>query len=440
MMIMSCYNLSKNTEFSQLLKGLKDNESKEQESKDKEEESKEQESKEEESKNKVINVTNYSTKSNEKYKILKYNKSILSANEFSSHGLFRSVILNSLNDVVCFSPPKSYSADKFMEKYPSPQTSPIVAQEFVEGTMINVFFDPSVGLTGCWQIATRSTVGANITFFKGANKTFNEMFVEACVENKLFISTLNPHFCYSFVLQHPSNRIVAPISKPQIYLVEVFQIIKDNEGNIKVYSQDINVVKQYGYWGLTTIRFPETYEFTTYTELLQKFASPNTPYNVMGVVIKHGLTNERSKMRNPIYEEVRQLRGNEPKMQYQYLSLRRDGKIAEFLKFYPETKNEMSGYRDQLHMFTNTLYQNYISCYVKKEKPLNQYPEQYKTHMYKIHQHYLTNLREVKGSITNTYVINYVNALPTSLLMFCLNHSLRKRNVDVIKTSNSDSN
>ena len=38
MMIMSCYNLSKNTEFSQLLKGLKDKEeSKEKESKEKEE-------------------------------------------------------------------------------------------------------------------------------------------------------------------------------------------------------------------------------------------------------------------------------------------------------------------------------------------------------------------------------------------------------------------
>jgi hypothetical protein len=200
----------------------------------------------------------------------------------------------------------------------------------------------------------------------------------------------------------------------------------------------MNVVKQYGHWSVTTVRFPETYEFTTYTELIEKFASPNTSYNIMGVVIKNGLTNERSKMRNPIYEEVRQLRGNEPKMQYQYLCLRREGKIADFLKFYPETKHEMSGYRDQLHMFTNTLYQNYISCYVKKEKPLNQYPDQYKTHMYKIHQHYLTNLRETKGSITNTYVISYVNALPPSLLMFCLNHSLRKRNVDVIVTSNSN--
>jgi hypothetical protein len=177
------------------------------------------------------------------------------------------------------------------------------------------------------------------------------------------------------------------------------------------------------------------YEFETYSELIEKFSSPNTPYHILGIVIKNSITNERCKIRNPIYEEVRHLRGNQPKMQYQYLCLRKAGKIPEFLKFFPETKNELSGYRDHLHMFTNALHQNYISCYVKKEKPLAQFPDQYRTHMYNIHQHYLTNLREKKESITNTFVINFVNNLPPSLLMYCLNHNLRKQNVDTVKTS-----
>jgi len=392
--------------------------------------------------NSPINVTNYSTKSNEKYRIVRYNRNFLHKAQIGKYGLFRSVIINDANRVVCFSPPKSVPADQFLQMYPISNNNEnrekpnyICAQEFVEGTMINVFFDPSVGLTGCWQIATRSTVGANVTFFKGATKTFNEMFVEACITNGLFIHTLNPNFCYSFVLQHPSNRIVVPFSRPQLYLVDVFQIIQDSNNVVKVVSQKMSDVKQYGFWGLTSIRFPETYEFSSYTELIEKFASPNTPYNILGIVVRNLDTNERTKFRNPIYEEVRHLRGNQPKMQYQYLSLRQAGKIPEFLKFYPETKNELSGYRDQLHMFTNTLFKNYISCYVKKEKPLNEYPAQYKTHMFKIHEHYLTNLRESKGSINNTYVIDYVNKLPPSLLMFCLNHSLRKRNVDTLKAN-----
>lgn len=392
-----------------------------------------------------LNSTSYSTKLNHRYQIIRYNKNLLSKDLISSYGIFRSVIVNSLNNVVCFSPPKSESVEKFMEMYPLPlasdsytEDSPkkdIIAQQFVEGTMINVFYDPAAS---SWQIATRSTIGGNMAFFKGPNsKTFNTMFQEACAENNLNIQALNPMFCYSFVLQHPCNRIVLPFSKPQLYLIEVYSIVADIDGSINVCAQDMSIVKQCELWNTTTIRFPEIYEFSSYSELINKFASPNTPYNIMGVVIKHRLTNVRCKVRNPIYEEVRQLRGNQSKLQYQYLTLRKDGKIPEFIKFYPETKSELSKFRDQLHMFTNTLHQNYVSCYVKKEKPLKEFSEQYRTHMYKIHEHYLTHLREAKGSVTNTVVIEYVNNLAPSLLMYCLNHNFRKRNIDTLNADRS---
>jgi hypothetical protein len=385
--------------------------------------------------NKCLNEISYSTKLNQKFRIIRYNKSMLSKDLISSHGIFRSVIINSLNNVVCFSPPKSLPADKFMEMYPildNDLKKKIIAEQFVEGTMINVFFDPA---SSSWQIATRSTVGGNMTFFKGPNaKTFNEMFQEACIENKLNIHTLNPMFCYSFVLQHPCNRIVVPFTKPQLYLVEVYSIIHDLDGSINVFPQELSMVKQHGLWEQTSVRFPDIYEFTSYSELISKFASPNTPYNIMGIVIRHNITNERCKIRNPIYEEVRQLRGNQCKLQYQYLTLRKEGKIPEFIKFYPELKSELSKFRDQVHMFTNTLHQNYISCYVKKEKPLKEFPQQYSPHMFKLHEHYLNNLKGLeKGSITNTEVINYVNNLSPSILMYCLNHNFRKRNIDTLK-------
>lgn len=390
-----------------------------------------------------LNTITYSTKLNQRYRIIRYKKPMLSKDLIPDYGIFRSVIINSLNNVVCFSPPKSLHADKFMEMYPDSKKN-IIAQEFVEGTMINVFYDPAAA---SWQIATRSTVGGNMSFFQGTTsnatsnsganaKTFNEMFQDACVTNQLNIHTLHPGFCYSFVLQHPCNRIVVPFSKPQLYLVEAYSIIHELDGSINVYPQDLPVIKQHGLWSSTTIRFPETYEFSSYSELINKFASPNTPYNIMGIVIRNTVTNERCKIRNPIYEEVRQLRGNQAKLQYQYLTLRKDGKIPEFIKFYPETKPELSKFRDQIHMFTNTLHQNYVSCYVKKEKPLKEFTEQYRTHMFKLHEHYLTHLRETKGAVTNTVVINYVNNLAPSLLMFCLNHNFRKRNVD---TLNADS-
>jgi len=159
----------------------------------------------------------------------------------------------------------------------------------------------------------------------------------------------------------------------------------------------------------------------------------NTPYDVLGVVLYNVVTGQRAKIRNPVYEQVRSLRGNQPKLQYQYLSLRKEGRVGDFLQFYPENKKEFSAFRDQVHLFTETLFLNYKSCYIKKEKPLIEFSQQYRGHMYNIHQHYLNHLREKKFFVTNTIVIKYVNELHPSLLMYCLNYNMRKRSVDYLK-------
>lgn len=375
---------------------------------------------------KYYSANKYSTKANEQYTIIRYNKEFLSNDLVSTYGLLRSVIVSG-SKIVSFAPPKSLSGESFMNNYPV-NTSKIIAEQFVEGTMINVFYDTT---HNCWQISTRNTVGAEVSFYKFSKKTFNEMFMEACVANNFNIQTLNPSFCYSFVLQHPENRIVVPFKTPQLYLVSVYEIIQISD-TITVIQENLDDVINGGRWDMTTIKFPERYEFTSYSELIEKFASPNTSYDILGVVVKNMETGERTKFRNPIYEEVRHLRGNQTKLQYQYLSLRHSGKLSEFLKYYPETKSEMSKFRDQVHMFTNTLHQNYISCYIKKTKPLREYPDQYRTHMFKLHEQYIGDLKSKKSFVTNTVVIQYVNQLHPSLLMHCLNHNMRKRRVDTI--------
>jgi hypothetical protein len=385
---------------------------------------------------KYYSIHSYSTKTNQEYKIIKYNKDFLASDIISTYGLLRSIILSN-SRIVSFAPPKSLPPDIFISKYPS-KTEKIIAEDFIEGTMINVFYDFSCGINGAWQIATRNTVGAEVSFYKWTKKTFKDMFMEACIASNFNLYTLNTNFCYSFVLQHPDNRIVVPFKIPRLYLVGVYKINQDIiNNNVSIEEQDMSLVRQGGMWHETTIRFPDKYTFSNYSELIDKFASSNTPYDILGIVVKNKETGERTKFRNPIYEEVKHLRGNEPKLQYQYLCLRQNGKLSSFLTYFPETKLEMSKFRDQLHMFTNTLHKNYISCYVNKEKPLKEFPEQYRTHMFKIHEIFLKDLRAKQLFVTNTVVINYVNKLPPSLLMYCLNHNLRKRTIDTIKANSN---
>jgi hypothetical protein len=375
---------------------------------------------------------------NSNYRVIRYDKNFLCHDLIPSYGLCRSVIVNSDNFVVGFAPPKSISAESFIQKYPLEQLDNyIVAEEFVEGTMINVFFDPRIGITGGWEISTRNTVGATSCFYKSSNaKTFRQMFMEAAAENKLDINKLETQYCYSFVLQHPENRIVVPFSKPQLYLVGAFKINNESDKVIVNYYDSADFKYFFSQLG-TTVKFPEIYKFNTYRELVYKYGSMNTSYDIVGVVIHNKATGERTKIRNPVYEQVRNLRGNQPKLQYQYLCLRREGKVKDFLKYYPENKSEFSSYRDQVHLFTNTLFANYVSCYIRKEKPLIEFSEQYRTHMFNIHKLYMNELREKHLFVTNTVVQKYVNELHPSLLMYCLNYQMRKRNVDTIIADNS---
>jgi len=370
------------------------------------------------------------TSNNQKYSVIRYLKEFLCVDYVSTYGLCRSIVLNSANNVVSFAPPKSIPSDIFIQKY-SEKNDNLIAQEFIEGTMINAFWDPTIGLSGSWEISTRNTLGATSSFFKGTNKkTFRDMFLEAAKEANLSLENLNKDFCYSFVLQHPENRIVIPFNTPILYLVALYNI-QNVDGNILVYSHSIEDVKQFN-WGPSNIKFPQIYQWNNYTELVEKYASMNTSYDILGFVVYNKETGERMKVRNPVYEQVRHLRGNQPKLQYQYLCLRKEGRVADFLKYYPENKTEFSSFRDQIHLFTNTLLTNYLSCYVKKERPLIEFSEQYRTHMFNIHKIYIDELREKKLFINNTIVIKYVNNLHPSLLMYCLNFQMRKRVVDTI--------
>ena len=180
-----------------------------------------------------LNKIECRTENNQKYKVIRYDKNVLNNDLIPTYGYCRSIVVNSDNHVVSFAPPKSIPMDVFISLYPNKNEN-ILAMEFVDGTMINVFWDSKIGLTGAWEITTRNTVGATSNFFKSeTSKTFRTMFLEAAVLNGLVLENLDRRYCYSFVLQHPENRIVVSFSQPQLYLVAVYHIVNQFE-NIQV--------------------------------------------------------------------------------------------------------------------------------------------------------------------------------------------------------------
>ena len=384
---------------------------------------------------------------NSHYTIVRYNKSLLNYDLVDTYGLLRSVIFDKNDKIVSFAPPKSMATELFIQKYQNLNLPFMKVEEFIEGTMINVFWDETIGLSGAWEIATRNSVGANMSFYQkstsseNTNKTFRQMFLEAMSQCRLSFDDLIKGYTYSFVLQHPENRIVVPFRKPNLYLAAIYHCVdysktltEEKHEIIFVFPMDVNFVRENTSLKNTLVQYPKEFQERTYTELIKKYASMNTPYDVMGIIIVNQMTGERCKIRNPVYEQVRQLKGNQAKLQYQYLSLRHSGKISEYLKFYPEHKKEFSIYRDDVHLFTKTLYDHYVECFIKKVNPdIHSYSKQYQGHMIVLHQKFLNELREQKKAITFPFIVQYVNEMHPSKLMFSMNFHLRKRNVEMQK-------
>lgn len=313
---------------------------------------------------------------------------------------YRSVITQN-DKVVCVSPSKSVPYRAFCDRHSAKES--VVAEEFIEGTMMNVFWD---GFN--WKTSTRFKMDGSCFFFQ-ENGYFGIMFKETLDVCHIDLNELNKEYCYSFVMQHPENRIVTAFKTPQLYLIEAYKIseINKNETRVEVVSN----VRNDPYWGSTLIRFPARLNFGL-TDIIS-----NMPYTIMGVSFKETVSGDRCKLRNSAYEYVRQLRGNQPKLSYRYLELRKTSQVKEYLSYYPEHSDHFKKFQDNLHKYTTGLYHTYVALNIKKTVQLEQVDSRFRPSLKRLHVYYKEVLAPQKKYITMSEVIQYVNALPEPIQM-----------------------
>lgn len=357
----------------------------------------------------------------QEYNILKYDKSKVTPDLVITSGLFRSVV-HSNGNILAFSPPKSICEGQFMTQYPPAEC---YAEEIIDGTMINLFYDT---FTKSWEISSKSTFGAKCFFFKNSEfkeeDTFRYMFFEVCKKIGFDYTSLPEENCYSFVFQHPRNRIVVPLTEMKLYLIAAYRINNENYSITKLENEEMS-----SFLNGTSIQRPKPYNFTSYDDLETLIAVMNEDYKDAGIMIYHTPSDLRTKIRNPNYEFVHGLRGNQPKLKYRYLELRQEGKVAAYLRYYPEALPEFNKFKEQIHAFTEELHTQYINCYIKKMKPLIEVEEKFRTHMYNLHQVYKKKAEGTGKIITKPDVITYVNTLPPALLLSSLNSVFHKKNI-----------
>lgn len=374
-----------------------------------------------------VNGVDITRKKHKGFSIIKYDKEKCTPSHYYRVGFMRSMVIDrELGRIVCVGPNKSIPVDE-IEQYSSKQDGDgdgIHYEEFVDGVMINVFWDEP---NNAWQYATRSNIGADIRFYlqSEGNLTFRAMFEEALKEDSIDLNVLPKSYCYSFVLQHPLNRIVAPVEKPHAVLVEA-HCITDMIVTIYPHGSTDDDKELREIIDVHGIPIPKTYTYKNIREATDHHASRNTDFGCVGIILKNYRKGWRAKIRNPVYEEVKQLRGNSPKLQFLYLTLRHSGNVSKYLRFFKEHSDDFENYRNQVHNFTQNLYVNYVDCFIKKKAHVNTYPHQYKVCMTTLHTLYLDTLMPRGKHIHKGVVINFFNEMPPQRQMYLLNYNYRK--------------
>jgi len=371
------------------------------------------------------------------YCMANYNKSAISQDTADPAGLFRSVILNcQMTKIVCFSPPKSVPYQEFITKYI--KTDDIVAQQMIEGTMINIAY---VHSDATWIISTKKTIGANTMFYQPTHvengqslKTFRDMFNDALAECGIRMDQFDKTLTYSFVMQHPHNQIVNYVDSPALYLIAVYSYHSSDDGVTTTVTPmdiyDASIITQFIDTGL---RFPGLINYgdtggdpDLMTNTLKTIMCNNTSmsYRVPGIMLYNRKTRERTKIRNPMYENLKRLRGNCRTLMEQFLTLRKtpDG-VSQFLIYFPSATNEFAEFTTQLKFYAMTLYEAYVCCFIKKSSRLSSYSIQYAPNLKMLHELYLSDLRAKNKKITKSRVNNFVGNLAIPAQMFCLNYN-----------------
>lgn len=329
---------------------------------------------------------------NTPFAIIRYKRgeSILGEN---GHWL-RSVMWNKETNLpVCVSPRKANTGMP-------PVGTPLHLEEFYDGVMVNVFriLGPD-GNIGEEHITTRSQYGAGGTFY--SQKTFKELFGEVgrppVWPAKDLPTEEFPATFMSYVLQHPEHRVVASVSSPKVIMVECGKVAAD--GTV-VYSEPF-----YKYVPPTTFASEKEMNEHIRTESIHR------GWRWQGLVFRDAVGN-RWRIRSSTYSYLRKMRGNEAKPLDRFLRLRSTNSVTEYLKHYGEERQVFWDFETTLRRRTKEIYDSYVAVHKSHEKKLADLPQPDKTVVFKLHSHFLANLRPQSKSVRMQDVIDLVNALP----------------------------
>lgn len=325
------------------------------------------------------------------YSILNYGNLGLSYNDVSN-SLYRSVVLSCPERrLLCFSPPKTHDVSEFIKKCPLLFGEPdLLINEIVEGVMINLFYEPRSSM---WEISTKSGVSGRYSYGidrkTNERPTFLKLFLDTLHASKSddlndleLVKHLPKDMCYSFILQHPKNKICLDLSEPALYLAAVYLIEHADKARVRLINP--RYYKKWPIFQYTPIRFPEEIDPNkSLNDIVCQEMSIQRNIKNRGVMITRLNTGEMFQIQNIEYLKLFKRRNAHHDLLYKYLCFLHIGKISEYLSFYPLEKKAFRRHAAQFNDFITNVYDSYVLKYVLKKNV--RIKETYYKHIYKLH-------------------------------------------------------
>lgn len=300
-----------------------------------------------------------------------------------------------------------------------------------------------------FETSTRRKIGTS--YFNNPGMTFQQMFDDnnkiAGFDWEKIPNDFKNKYCFVFNVEHRENRIVSPIIQNMNTLVAVYELkpidlntqlltklIRNGEitteaeffrlrENILVevppfminhnlqttFNQQLNIPQ-------VITPFQGTYE--DLQMLTSNIINQQGKYDV-GLIVKDMYSGARSKVRNPNYSELLEIKGHVPislnennnsSLFRLWWRLKNDKQIKKFLSVFETPEGEYErlfrSYYDKLVNMTQQLFNVYQAVFVRKEMPAKEIEYKFKPMCGDLHKAYMA---EKRGRIKKD-VVEYVNS------------------------------
>ncbi len=322
-------------------------------------------------------------------------------------GAFRSVVWDTItNRPISVTPYKSVDGESLPD---SGAPADYMVEQFVDGVMIGMFFDP---ISERWQIHTRSTLNANCRFYS-QTMTFRDMFYKVAEQTRFDFAALDKTHCYTYVLRHPENRIVCSVPMANLVCVQDVAILSDCTVDDMTPAQNklsINTTAMANWSDLRACVHDWDIRFR---------------HNVQGIVVK-ARNGQRWKIRTSCYNAVRQMRGNTPRRDFVWLSAWRANTLYDYLAFFPEEKFIAESTISQWKRVTNDVFHIYTDVFKARTLNKSDIPPKYRPLVYGLHTKFMDELKPAGKSVDWKTTLQYMNERDTAQMLYVINWDKRQ--------------